>query len=160
MASCIMRYDAMKSVPSTSPRHSPGKPATSFEMLPPAVWHETGTEMAYPLSSTRKSTGRRLRQATLSDSQNSPSLVAPSPEATSVISSDAGARSRPASAQPTACRYCVPVGDDELTMLNFAWPQCEGIWRPPEEGSAAAPTACSSISSGVTPSARHSARSR
>jgi hypothetical protein len=23
-----------------------GKPATSFEMLPPAVWHSMGTEMA------------------------------------------------------------------------------------------------------------------
>src|SRR5688572_32032894 len=42
-----------------------------------------------------------------------------------------------ASAQPTACRNCVPVGLDWLTMLSALWPQWEGIWRPPELGSSA-----------------------
>jgi hypothetical protein len=42
---------------------------------------------------------------------------------------------------PTACRNCVPVGDDVETMLSFLVPQWEGIWRPPEFGSIAAPTA-------------------
>ena len=66
----------------------------------------------------------------------------------------------PASAAPTACSTCVPVGLEPETMLSVGWPQCDGIWRPPELGSSFAPTAASSISSGVTPSCRHSARSR
>jgi hypothetical protein len=65
-----------------------------------------------------------------------------------------------ASALPTACRNCVPVGDDVETMFSFWWPQWLGIWRPPELGSAAAPTASYSISAGVMPSCRQSARSR
>src|SRR5690349_5437790 len=95
-----------------------------------------------------------------SDSQNSPSLVAPSPELTSVTSSVCSSRYREASAHPAACKYWVPVGDDALTMLNLLWLQCDGICRPPEAGSFAAPTAPSSISYGVTPSVRHNARSR
>ena len=70
----------------------------------------------------------------LSDSQNSPSLVAPSPVVTSVIASDSGSSRRHASAHPTACRNCVPVGEDPLTMFSGGDPQCEGIWRPPEAG--------------------------
>ena len=35
-----------------------------------------------------------------------------------------------------------------LTMFGRGDPQWHGIWRPPDAGSAAAPTACSSISSG------------
>jgi hypothetical protein len=51
-------------------------------MLPPGVCASTGTEMAYLLSVIRKSTGARRRLAALSDSQNSPSLVDPSPPET------------------------------------------------------------------------------
>ena len=36
-------------------------------------------------------------------------------------------------------------------MLSRRWPQCDGIWRPPDAGSSFAPTEASSISSGVTP---------
>ena len=57
------------------------------EMLPPAVWRSTGTEIAKPLSSTRISSGSLSRHAALMHSQNSPSLVAPSPVQTSVTSS-------------------------------------------------------------------------
>ena len=64
------------------------------------------------------------------------------------------------SAAPTACRNCVPVGDDAETMLRALWPQWLGIWRPPELGSMAAPTALYSISFGVMPSIRQRARSR
>jgi hypothetical protein len=56
-----------------------GNDATSFEMSPPGVCTSTGTEMAYPLSWTTNRTGAIRVQAVLSDSQNSPSLVAPSP---------------------------------------------------------------------------------
>ena len=63
--------------------------------------------------------------AVLSDSQNSPSLVVPSPVVTSTTSSllnpsvipSSCARSE-ASAAPTAWRNCVPVGDDTETMLS------------------------------------------
>ena len=58
----------------------------------------------------------------------------------------------PASAQPTACRHCVPVGLDCETMLSVLWPQCDGICRPPLFGSSLAPTADRNISSGVMPS--------
>src|SRR5437660_1615314 len=34
-------------------------------------------------------------------------------------------------------------------MLSCLCPQCEGIWRPPEFGSSAAPTAARNISVGV-----------
>src|SRR3954454_24447152 len=98
-----------------------------------------GTEMAYPLSPTRYTIGRRFRHAMFSDSQNSPSLVAPSPDVTSVTSWLEPSMNCAASAQPAACRNCVPVGDDELTMLNLRCPQCDGIWRPPDAGSSAAP---------------------
>ena len=29
----------------------------------------------------------------------------------------------------------MPVGLDPETMLNAVWPQCDGIWRPPDAGS-------------------------
>ena len=61
--------------------------AVSAEMLPPGRLRLDGTEIAYPLSSTRKSSGRSRQARMFSDSQNSPSLVAPSPAQTSVISS-------------------------------------------------------------------------
>ena len=51
-------------------------------MVPPAVWTSTGTEMAYLLSSIRKSMGSFRLQAVFSASQNSPSLVDPSPPET------------------------------------------------------------------------------
>src|SRR5258707_1072227 len=51
----------------------------------------------------------------------------------------------PASAAPTACSTCVPVGLDPETMLYFVWPQCDGICRPPDAGSSFAPTAAMSI---------------
>jgi hypothetical protein len=66
----------------------------------------------------------------------------------------------PASAAPTACSTCVPVGLDPETTLYLVWPQCDGIWRPPDAGSSFAPTAASSISNGVMPIWRQSARSR
>ncbi|OGU04225.1 MAG: hypothetical protein A2085_08990 [Gemmatimonadetes bacterium GWC2_71_10] len=47
----------------------------------------TGTEMAYPLSSTRNRTGSRRLDAELSASQTSPSLVVPSPSDTYTTSS-------------------------------------------------------------------------
>src|SRR3970040_1347717 len=92
-------------------------------------------------------------QAVFSDSQNSPSLVVPSPADTYTISSAANSSDIPsfrarqiASAQPTAWRNCVPVGEDDETTLSALWPQWLGIWRPPEFGSSAAPTAEYSIS--------------
>ncbi len=111
-------------------------------------------------------------QAEFRASQNSPWLVVPSPELTKTTSSP---RTRPrsdgcsssraryltsASAAPTACRNCVPVGLLWETMLSPLWPQWLGICRPPELGSSAEATAESSISRGVMPSARQSARSR
>ncbi len=51
-------------------------------MLPPAVPTSTGTEIAYSLSSIRNSTGSFRLEAEFSDSQNSPSLVVPSPQET------------------------------------------------------------------------------
>ena len=39
----------------------------------------------------------------------------------------------------------MPVGDEAETMLSGLWPQWLGIWRPPEAGSIAAPTASYSI---------------
>ena len=75
-------------------------------------------------------------------------------------SRERGCRCTPASAAPTACSTCVPVGLDPDTMFSAVWPQCDGICRPRELGSSLAPTAARSISSGVTPSCRQSARSR
>src|SRR3954470_2911079 len=131
---------------------NPGKPLSSFEIDPPAVFTSTGTEMAYPLSSTRNTTGSLRLVAVLRASQNSPSLVVPSPVVQRTTSSDrANCSLSPipsiaeylsqASAQPTAWRNWVPVGLEALTMFSALWPQCEGICRPPELGSAAAPTA-------------------
>jgi hypothetical protein len=65
-----------------------------------------------------------------------------------------------ASAHPTAWRNWVPVGLEALTILSFLCPQWEGICRPPEFGSSAAPTAERSCSVAVIPSPRQSARSR
>src|SRR5206468_10266002 len=124
----------------------------SREMLAPAVWHSTGTEMAYPLSSIRNRSGSRCKQATLSDSQNSPSLVAPSPAVTSVTSSLSLPRYNDASAQPTACVNCVPVGEEPLTMWISWLAQCEATCRPPDAGSLAEATPCGTISEGATPS--------
>ena len=75
-------WEAIGSQPSTSSTCRSGKERVSREMLPPAVWTSTGTEMAKSLSVIRNRTGARRRQAALSDSQNSPSLVAPSPPET------------------------------------------------------------------------------
>src|SRR5277367_2543466 len=97
--------------------------------------------MAYPLSSIRNSTGSRPRQAWLMDSQNSPSLVAPSPELASTRLSPPGSSTRQASAHPTACTNWVPVADELLTICFAALAQCDGICRPPDDGSSAAPTA-------------------
>src|ERR1019366_6218468 len=107
--------------------------------------------MAKPLSWTRKITGRHSRHAAFTASQNSPSLEAPSPMLVSVTASDAGSKYRFACAQPTAGSNCVLVADDGDTMCSFTELQCEGIWRPPDDGSDSAPTDCSSISSAVTP---------
>src|SRR5205085_884970 len=52
-----------------------------------------------------------------------------------------------ASAAPTACSTCVPVGLEPETMLYFVWPQCDGIWRPPDAGSSFEPTAARIIAS-------------
>src|SRR5204862_235978 len=49
---------------------------------PPAVCTSTGTEIAYPLSSMRNSTGSFRVEALFNASQNSPSLVVPSPAET------------------------------------------------------------------------------
>src|SRR6266568_4957436 len=51
-------------------------------------------------------------------------------------------------------RYCVPVGEDLETTCRRGWLQCDGICRPPDAGSSFAPTACKSMSSGMTPSSR------
>ena len=53
-----------------------------------------------------------------------------------------------------ACRIWLPVGEEPVKMLSSRLAQCEGIWRPPEAGSEAAPTACRNMASGVTPRAR------
>src|SRR5258707_1413743 len=148
-------------------------------MLPPAVCTSIGTEMAYPLSSTRYTIGNFFAHETFSDSQNSPSLVAPSPADTYTISSLSYFARLPsgalfacasafgcaskycvASAAPIACTNCVPVHDDLLTILNFGWPQWLGICRPPELGSSFPPTACKNISTGVTPINKQKTRSR
>src|SRR5512143_4219090 len=99
-------------------------------MLPPAVLTSTGTEIAYPLSSTRYTIGSLRLQALLSDSQNSPSLVVPSPVVQSTTSSfsnpsvSASCLARTiASAEPIAWRNCVPVGDEVDTMFSDLWPQ-------------------------------------
>src|SRR3954471_6802832 len=114
----------MKSHPSTSSMRNPGNDLTSFEIEHPAVITSTGTEIAYPLSSTRYTTGSLRFAAVLSDSQNSPSLVVPSPVETRTTSSFSNPSEMPssfarsdASAQPTPWRNCVPVGDDADTML-------------------------------------------
>ena len=60
---------------------------TSLLMLPPAVPTSTGTEMAYSLSSITNSTGSFRFDAEFSASQNSPSLVVPSPQETNTTSS-------------------------------------------------------------------------
>ena len=59
----------------------------SREMSPPGVCTSTGTEIAYPLSSMRNRTGNCLVQVAPIASQNSPSLVAPSPSDVNTISS-------------------------------------------------------------------------
>jgi len=56
-ASRIALRLARKSVPSIESTCRPGNERTSREMSPPGVWHSTGTEIAYPLSSTRNRTG-------------------------------------------------------------------------------------------------------
>jgi hypothetical protein len=66
----------------------------------------------------------------------------------------------PASAAPIAWSTCVAVALEPGTRLSAVWPQCDGICRPALLGSPAAPTEASSISSGVTPSCKLSARSR
>jgi hypothetical protein len=164
-------YDSSTSQPSHSWIRSPGKPVSSFEIEPPGVLTSTGTEIAYLLSSTTKTTGRRRLVAVLSASQNSPWLVVPSPVEQKTTSSPRIGRSASgirsfceyrshASAHPTACRNWVPVGLEALTMLSSRCPQCDGICRPPELGSSAAATALSSCSVAVMPSPRQSARSR
>ncbi len=71
--------DAIGSQPSTSSRKRSGKLATSLETEAPAVCTSTGTEIAYLLSSIRKRTGSFRLLAVFIASQNSPSLVVPSP---------------------------------------------------------------------------------
>jgi hypothetical protein len=82
------------------------------------------------------------------DSQNSPCDVVPSPVETKTTSSHLNPSVMPralarttASADPTACRNCVPVGDELRDDVELLVPQCDGICRPPELGSIAAPTA-------------------
>ena len=111
-------------------------------------------------------------QAVLSDSQNSPSLVAPSPIERYVTSSawNRSARSgmsltrsysMPASAQPTACRHCVPVGLPCDGMLRRVMaPVRRHLTAARIRIVLRAHGAESSISSGVMPSVRQSARSR
>ena len=163
-------YEAMTSQPSHSSSRRAGNPATSLEILPPAVFTSTGVEMAYPLSSTRKTTGSFRLDAVFIASQNSPCEVVPSPVVTSTTSSRSvgtcsaaagfwSARSH-ASAQPTAWRNWVPVGLEALTMLRSFCPQWLGICRPPEFGSSAAATAERSCSVAVMPRPRQRARSR
>ncbi len=132
-------------------------------MLPPGVCVSVGVEIAKPLSSIRKMIGSFSRHDALIASQNSPEEVAPSPAQTSVASSSSlssACASLPAWAQPTACRNCVPVAEEGETMFFSGNDQWVGIWRPPEAGSAPAPTACSNMSSGLTPIAKQTARSR
>ena len=159
---------AAASVPSTRMTFRLGNDSTSRDTSPPGVWTSTGTEMAYPLSSTTYTTGSRREHAVFNDSQNSPPLVEPSPSDTYDTSSAWDAppasgcrwKNSPASAPPTACRHCVVVALEGDTMCRAGELQWFGICRPPEVTSAAEPTAASSMSYGVTPSARHSARSR
>jgi hypothetical protein len=56
--------------------------------------------------------------------------------------------------------HWLPVGLDCVTMLRVRSPQCAGICRPPDAGSSAEPTACSSTSVGETPRPSTSAKSR
>src|SRR5687767_2287920 len=137
-------------------------------MSPPAVWYSAGQEMAYPLSSTTHTTGSCSVQIVFMNSQNSPSPVAPSPIDTYVTSSCStcgGGAPRSgnrfdASALPAPCRHCMPVALDRFMMCSEGLLQCDGIMRPPEDGSSDEPTAERSISYGVMPSISVSARSR
>jgi hypothetical protein len=58
---------------------APAANEASCARLGVALWAESGTEMAYRLFCTRKTTGARRTPAMPSDSWKSPSLVAPSP---------------------------------------------------------------------------------
>jgi hypothetical protein len=89
-ARLITSNEATGSQPSTSSMYRFGNEARSFEIDPPAVLTSTGTEMAYLLSSTRKTTGSLRLQAEFIASQNSPSLVVPSPQVQSTTSSPTG----------------------------------------------------------------------
>src|SRR5687767_8897796 len=122
--------DVLKSQPSTSWTYNPGNPLTSFEIEPPAMPTSTGTQIAEPLSSTRDTTGSFRFVAVFNDSQNSPSLVVPSPVVTSTTSSFSKPSVIPsslalitASAEPTACKNCVPVGEETDTMFRSFFPQ-------------------------------------
>src|SRR5262245_5759048 len=139
-------------------------------MDPPGVLTSTGTEIAYPLSSTRKRTGSFRLQAEERPSQNSPSEVWPSRVETRPSSSfwkpprSASALiwliRQPPPAAPTAWRHWPPVHEDLGIRSSRLDPQWDGICLPAEAGSSLAPTAWRNISYGVTPIWRHSARSR
>src|SRR5579864_3913235 len=122
----MVEYEAMKSVPSQPKTLRFGWPETSREISPPGVSCSTGTEIAQPLSWIRKITGRLSRHAALIASQNSPSLVAPSPQLVIVTASEAGSSSLLPCAQPTAGSNCVPVADEGETMCSAGMLQCEG----------------------------------
>ncbi len=145
----------------TNPRSSfRPLPAAASPEIPPAAVRYSRPRFAAPPEPRSRSrclrlipaAGRRSRHAAFIASQNSPSLVAPSPVQTSVISSALPPAYVFPCAHPTACTNCVPVGDDPVTIRSAGEDQCDGICRPPELGSRAAPTACSSISSAVMPS--------
>jgi hypothetical protein len=123
----ITPYDATGSHPSTSTTCSGLNPAMVFEIDECGVCTSRGTEIAYSLSSIRKTIGSSITHAVVSASQNSPSDVDPSPPVQSTTSSlwnppPSAARTSSwsrafaiASAQPTAWRYCVAIGDDAET---------------------------------------------
>ena len=111
--------------------------------------HRDGVAVVFDQKEDRQA---RRMQAVLSDSQNSPSLVAPSPErhvddlvALESASRDPESRRRARRSRPLRRRRRraapgVAVALDPGTIFSARWPQCDGIWRPPLLGSAAAPT--------------------
>ncbi len=105
--------------------------------------------MAYWLCSQRKMTGALWMPAKFIASCVSPTLVAPSPNVTSVTSSFPW--SFEAQATPTACGSCVATGAEPETMRSRGSLKCDGMLRPPLLTSSARESRARKRSRGVWP---------
>ena len=56
---------------------------------------------------------------------------------------------------PAAWGTCVAMGEEPLMMFSAGWPQCDGICRPPEDGSLALANTPRKTSYGVMPGREH-----